>query len=70
MLARVTDQQDPIVRSETGEKLAHLVRARKARFVHKVEVLVLRKCRGFRPGKEPLQRSSLHARLPKLPRRT
>ena len=38
-----------ILRSETGEKLAHLVRARKTRFVHEVEVLVLRVRRGF-PG--------------------
>src|SRR6201995_2532917 len=43
MLARIANQQDPVLRTEAREKLAHLVGAGKARFVDKVEVSLVRR---------------------------
>ena len=68
MLPRIADQQHTVLRSETGEKLAHLVGAGKARFVHKIEMLLLWRRRSSRPGEESLQRSGLNAGLAKLAR--
>jgi hypothetical protein len=66
MLARITDQQNTVPRSEAGEKLAHLVGAGKARFVDKVEVLLIRRHRGGQSGEKSLQRSSLNPGLTQL----
>ena len=66
MLARIADQQHTVLRSEPGEKLAHLVGAGKARFVDKVEVLLIRRHRGGRSGEKSLQRSSLNTGLTQL----
>ena len=43
MLARIANQQHTVLRSEAGEKLAHLVGAGKAGFVYKVEVSLIRR---------------------------
>src|SRR5216683_1853658 len=68
MLARIPDQQHPILRSKTGKKLAHLVGGGQARLVDKIEMLLLWGRRRDRPGEKSLQRSGLDAGLAKLPR--
>src|SRR5258708_38267418 len=40
MLARVTNQQHPVIFLEPMKKLVHLLRARKTRFVENVEALL------------------------------
>src|ERR1700693_1296463 len=42
MLASVTDQQHAVLGTKPCEELAHLVRAGKTRFIHKVEVLLVK----------------------------
>ena len=41
MLAGIADQKQAVIGTKPRKELAHLVRAGKARFIHKVEVLLL-----------------------------
>jgi hypothetical protein len=68
MLPRVADQQHTVMSSETGEKIAHLIGACEARFVHEIEMSLLCERRSSRPSEESLQGSGIYARLAKLAR--
>src|SRR5579863_932738 len=68
MLAGITDQKHAVVRTNPRKKLAHLVRAGKARFIDNVEVLLLSWVGICSAGEEALQGSGFDARLIQLAR--
>jgi hypothetical protein len=61
MLADIADQEYTVTGTKTGKELAHLVGARKARFIDEVEVLLLSQVWVRAADEEALQRSSLDA---------
>ena len=69
MLADIADQKHTVIGTKPRKELAHLVGAGKARFIDKVEVLLLLRRSGFaRAGEEALQGSGLESCLIQLAR--
>jgi len=68
MLADIADQKHAVIGAEPCKKLAHLVRAGKARFIDYVEVLLRLLVGICSAGEEPLQGSGFDARLIQLAR--
>src|ERR1035438_9433303 len=66
MLAGIADQKHAVIGSNPREKLAHLVGAGKARFIHKVEVLSLSRVWIRGAGAKALEGSRVDASLIQL----
>ena len=66
MLARVANEENPVAEVEFGEKIAHLLGAGEARFIHHIYVAF--RCRLLMPCKEALKRISIDAGIAELMR--
>jgi hypothetical protein len=68
MLAGIADQKHAVIRTKPRKKLAHLTGAGKARFIDKVEVLLLSYVGIRGAGEKALQRSRFNSCLIELAR--
>ena len=67
MLARVANQQRPILMSKPGKKLSHLAGACQARFIYEIEVLLCHAVAGIcRPAEKTLQGGRFDSRFAEL----